>query len=158
MKRGKTTFLKIAIVIMGLLVISFCIFYLPWQARDTMDKFPEYSYLGFPVLCGLYITTIPFYNALYHAFNLILFIDKNNAFSNSAVIALKKIKHNAIIIVVLYIISMFVLVFLNALHPGIALLGLTITFTSLIISLFAGALQELLRSALQIKSENDLTV
>lgn len=158
MKRGKTSFLKVVIVIIGILVISLCIFYLPILTRVAIVRFPEFSHLGLPVLLGLYITAIPFYNALYHAFSLLLYIDQNNAFSHSSIIALKEIKHSAITIVVLYMISMFVLIFVNALHPGIALLGLTIIFASLIIAFFAAILQELLRSALQIKSENDLTV
>jgi hypothetical protein len=37
-------------------------------------------------------------------------------------------------------------------------MGVTIIFAALTISFFAGVLQELLINALQIKSENDLTV
>ncbi len=46
----------------------------------------------------------------------------------------------------------------NALHPGIAIIGLTIIFTSVIIAVFPAVLQKLLKNALDIKSENDLTV
>ncbi len=46
----------------------------------------------------------------------------------------------------------------NALHPGIAIIGLTIIFTSVVIAVFTAVLQKLLKNVLDIKSENDLTV
>ena len=46
----------------------------------------------------------------------------------------------------------------NALHPGIAIIGLVILFASTVILLFTAVLQELLKNALRIKSENDLTI
>lgn len=46
----------------------------------------------------------------------------------------------------------------SALHPGIAIIGFIIIFASVVIAVFAGVLQKLLRNALDIKSENDLTV
>ncbi len=46
----------------------------------------------------------------------------------------------------------------NALHPGIAIIGLTIIFTSVVIAVFTAVLQKLLKNVLDIKSENDFTV
>lgn len=41
---------------------------------------------------------------------------------------------------------------------GFAALGAVITFGSLVIAVFAAVLQKLLQNAIDIKSENDLTV
>jgi biopolymer transport protein ExbB/TolQ len=41
---------------------------------------------------------------------------------------------------------------------GVISLGLMLTFTSLVIAVFAAVLQKLLKNAIDIKSENDLTV
>ena len=46
----------------------------------------------------------------------------------------------------------------NALHPGIAIIGLVIFFASIVIMLFTAVLQELLKNVLKIKTENDLTI
>ena len=158
MKRGSTIFLKIAVFLIGVIVLSLCIFFLPWLANDTAEMFPEFAFLQYPVLLGLYLTTIPFFVALYQAIRLLKLIDNEDAFSESSVNSLNLIKHCAITISILYVIGSILLMSQSALHPGIAIIGFIIIFASVVIAVFAGVLQKLLRNALDIKSENDLTV
>ena len=42
--------------------------------------------------------------------------------------------------------------------PGIILIGMALIFASMVIAVFAAVLQKLLKEAIDIKSENDLTV
>ena len=42
--------------------------------------------------------------------------------------------------------------------PGILAFGLVITFASIVIAVFAAILQKLLKEAIDIKSDNDLTI
>lgn len=42
--------------------------------------------------------------------------------------------------------------------PGIIVIGLIIIFASMVIAVFVAVLQKLLKEAIDIKSENDLTV
>jgi len=42
--------------------------------------------------------------------------------------------------------------------PGIILIGMVMIFASMVIAVFAAVLQRLLKEAIDIKSENDLTV
>jgi hypothetical protein len=42
--------------------------------------------------------------------------------------------------------------------PGIIVIGMIIIFASMVIAVFAAVLQKLLKEAIDIKSENDLTV
>lgn len=158
MKRGTTIFLKITIFIIGAIVLALCLFWLPEQASKAAEMNPEYAYLRFPILIGLYMTAIPFFLALYQAWKLLNYIERGNAFSKSSVSSLRLIKNYAILIISLYGIGMLLLTLCNALHPGIAIIGIVIVFATLVISVFAAVLQELLRSALEIKTENDLTV
>ncbi|MFD1849296.1 DUF2975 domain-containing protein [Oceanobacillus bengalensis] len=158
MKRGSVTFLALVIMMIGVFVFALCIFWLPIEARNAAIRFPEFAHLRYPILIGLYITAIPFYLALYQSLNLLRFIKRNKAFSNSAVASLRQIKNDAFIIITLYGIGIVFLMTQNALHPGIALMGLTIIFTSFIIFLFAEVLRKLLRNALDLKLENDFTV
>lgn len=158
MNRGSTIFLKIAVFLIGVIVFSLCIFFLPWLAIDTAEIFPEYAFLQYPVLFGLYVTTIPFFVALYQAIKLLKLIDNEDAFSESSVNYLNIIKYCAITISILYVIGAILLISQNALHPGIAIIGFFIFFASAVIAVFAGVLQKLLRNALDIKTENDLTV
>jgi quinol-cytochrome oxidoreductase complex cytochrome b subunit len=158
MKKRKITFLKITIFIIGLIVLSLCIFLLPNLAKDASVMNPEYAYLEIPVLLGLYLTAIPFFFGLYQSFKILNYIKREDAFSNLPVISLGYIKNCALAILVLYVIGMILLAVQNALHPGVALMGIVIIFATLVIAVFAVILQELLRSAIELKSENDLTV
>ena len=71
---------------------------------------------------------------------------------------LKIIKVSGFIISFLYLAGTFVLSNLVELSPGIAMLGIIIMLSSAMIALIAGILEELLKKALEIKEENDLTV
>ena len=157
-KQYKITFLKITIFIIGLTILSLCVFLIPNLARDAAVMNPEYANLKIPVLMGLYLTAIPFFLALYQALKILNYIKEEDAFTNLSVISLGYIKKCALAILVLYIIGMTLLTVPNALHPGIALIGIVIIFASLVIAVFSAILQELLRSAIELKSENDLTV
>ncbi|MDR4346565.1 DUF2975 domain-containing protein, partial [Bacillus anthracis] len=108
----------------------------------------------------LYATAIPYYFALYQTFKLLNYIDKNNAFSELSVKALKNIKYSALAISVLYVLGMplFYLVAERDDAPGIIVIGMIIIFASMVIAVFAAVLQRLLKDAIDIKSENDLTV
>ncbi|MBU9711209.1 DUF2975 domain-containing protein [Evansella tamaricis] len=158
MERGSTFLLKAAIILIGVTVVGLCIFWLPWMANQSAEMFPEYAYLKYPVLIGLYVTAIPFFYALYHALKILRLIDKDNAFSVMAVKRLSLIKICALTICGLYVFGSIILITQNALHPGIAIIGFTIIFAAVVIAVFATVLQRLLENALDIKMENDLTV
>ena len=108
----------------------------------------------------MYASAIPFYFALYQAFKLLSYIDKNKAFSELSVKALKNIKYCAITISILYVVGLplFYLIAEKDDAPGVIVVGLVIIFASMVIAVFAAVLQRLLQEAIDIKSENDLIV
>jgi len=154
----KISFLRMSIFSIGFIVLIMCAFWLPIVARKAAVMNPEYAYLRFPVLFALYITAIPFFIALYQSLKLLNSIKKDNAFSKLAVNSLGNIKNCALIIIVLYVLGMLTLAMLNALQPGLAVMGTVIVFATLVITLFAMLLQQLLKNAISLKSENELTV
>ncbi|MBW7453230.1 DUF2975 domain-containing protein [Paenibacillus sepulcri] len=160
MKRGTTLFLKVAVILIGIPVLALCIFLVPKIANYAVELYPDMTYLKLLVFIDLYASAIPFYFALYQAFNLLSYIDKNTAFSELSVRALKTIKNCAIAISGLYAAGMplFYLIAEKDDAPGIIVIGLTIIFASMVIAVFAAVLQKLLKEAIDIKSENDLTV
>jgi hypothetical protein len=154
MKKGSTFFLKGVILVIGILVLALCIFVLPLGLSREGD-------LGYtPVIIGMYIAAIPFFIALYQAFKLLNYIDKNNVFSEIAVRALQYIKYSAITISILYTAGMpyIILVADKDDAPGVVAIGLVIIFASSVIATFAAVLQKLLQNVIDIKSENELTV
>ncbi|CAH0288754.1 hypothetical protein SRABI96_04199 [Peribacillus sp. Bi96] len=160
MKQVSTTFLKIAVILIGMPVLALCIFLVPEIAKFAAELYPDMAYLKYLVLIDLYASAIPFYFALYQAFKLLSYIDKNKAFSELSVRALKTIKNCAITISGLYVVGMplFYLIAEMDDAPGIILIGLVVIFASMVIAVFAAVLQRLLQEAIDIKSENDLIV
>ncbi|WP_257346841.1 DUF2975 domain-containing protein [Pseudalkalibacillus decolorationis] len=160
MKRGSTLFLKIAVILIGIPVLALCIFLVPEIANYAAELYPDIAYMKYLVLIVLYAAAIPFYFALYQALRLLIYIDKNIAFSELSVRALKNIKYCAITISILYVVGMPLFYLIAEIDdaPGIIVLGLIIIFASTVIAVFAAVLQKLLKEAIDIKSENDLTV
>ncbi|WP_150273889.1 DUF2975 domain-containing protein [Paenibacillus tepidiphilus] len=160
MGRGTTLFLKAAVIVIGLPVLALCIFIVPQIAGFAAELYPEHSYLKVLVAADLYASAVPFYYALYQAFKLLGYIDRNEAFSELSVRALTTIKYCAIAISGLIAAGMPIY-FLMADKddaPGLVAIGLIIIFASLVIAVFAAVLQRLLQQAIELKSENDLTV
>jgi hypothetical protein len=154
MNRGSTLVLKGVIVLIGLAALAVCIFGLPYLISD--DQVGYYR----PILIGMYVPAIPFFVALYQAFKLLNYIEKNQAFSQLSVTALKNIKYSGIAISVLYAMGMpFIFNVADKDDaPGVVLIGFIIIFASFVIAIFAAVLQKLLKNVIDIKSENDLTV
>ncbi|GGB54242.1 DUF2975 domain-containing protein [Virgibacillus dakarensis] len=160
MKRGSTLFLKIAVVLIGIPVLALCIFLVPEIANYAADLYPDVAYMKYLVFIVMYAAAIPFYFALYQAFKLLSYIDKTQAFSQISVKALKNIKYCAVTISIVYVAGMPLLYLIAEIDdaPGIIVIGLIIIFASMVIAVFAAVLQRLLKEAITIKSENDLTV
>ena len=157
MKR-ETLFLKIAVILIGIPVLGLCILGLHWLANNPVN--PNYASILYPILIGMYVSAIPFYIAVYQAFIILSYIDKNDAFSGLSVRALKNIKYCAVTISTLYVVILpFVyLVAEKDDAPGLIIIGMIPIFASTVIAVFAAVLQKLLENAIDIKSENDLTV
>lgn len=160
MNRMSTIFLKIALVLIGIPILALCIFLVPKIANYSAELFPNIAYIKYLVFIYLYVTAIPFYFALYQTFKLLSYIDKNKAFSGLSVRALKNIKYCAVTISIFYAAGMPVFYLMVEIDdaPGIIVIGLVIIFASMVIAVFAAVLQKLLKEAIDIKSENDLTV
>jgi len=159
MKR-ETLFLKVVVFLMGLPVLALSIFVLPEIAEFFAELNPKLDFLQYPFLIGLYVTVLAFFAALYQTLRLLSYIDKNEAFSDLSVMALKNIKYCAITISALFVVFMPLIYLMAEVDdaPGMILIGMVIIFGSMVIAVFAAVLQKLLKNAIDIKSENDLTV
>ncbi|OCT12287.1 hypothetical protein A8709_31120 [Paenibacillus pectinilyticus] len=160
MKRGSTLFLKTTVILMGIPVLALCLFRVPEIASYMAELYPDHTYLKYLVFIFFYATAIPFYFVLYQTFKLLRYIDKQVAFSEFSVAALKKIKQCALTISGLYVLGMpiFYLIAERDDAPGVIIVGLMMMIAALVITVFAAVLQKLLQEAIDIKSENDLTV
>ena len=92
MKRGSTNFLKIAVILLGIPILALCIFVLPILAKDAAESNSEFAYVVYGFVIVMYVSAIPYFVALYQAFKLLSYIDKNKAFSELSVKRFKKYK------------------------------------------------------------------
>lgn len=118
------------------------------------------AYVLYVIMTVMYLSAIPFFIALYQAFKLLTYIDMNKAFSQISVTALKNIKKCATAITILQVIGMPLFYIVGEVDdaPGVILIGMVLVFAPIVIAVFAAVLQRLLQEAINIKSENDLTV
>ncbi|HML06273.1 MAG TPA: DUF2975 domain-containing protein [Methanobacterium sp.] len=118
-------------------------------------------YFQDPFLAYVYIASIPFFVALYQAFQLLGYIGQNKAFSPDSVRALRNIKYCAIILSILIVMAaLYIRIFhANGDDPaGFIALCIVTTFISVVIATATAVFERLLQSAVDIKTENDLTV
>jgi cytochrome bd-type quinol oxidase subunit 2 len=103
---------------------------------------------------------MPFFIALYQAFKVLGYVGQNKVFSEAAIKALRTIKYCAIAIVGFVAVEeVFILLHHGRDDPaGGVFMGVLITFGSIVIATAAAMFERILQNAVDIKSENDLTV
>jgi len=158
MERVSTLFLKVTVFLLAIPIVAACTYGLPQIAIEFAGHYEKWVY--WPVIIGLYAAAIPYFIALYQAYRLLNYIDRNIAFSDLSVTALRVIKYCAITISGLCVV---ILPFLYLIAeeddaPGLIVIGMALVFAPVVIAFFAAVLQKLLRNAIDIKSENDLTI
>jgi hypothetical protein len=156
MKRGSTIILRGVVILIGLIVLGLCVIGLPFAIKSEMAGDFDYG----PIFVGLYVPAIPFFFALHQALKLLNYIDRNKAFSLAAVNALKRIKYCGLAISGLFAAGMPYVFWLSDRDdaPGVAAIGFVIIGASFVIATAAAVFQSLFQNAVDIKSENDLTV
>lgn len=167
MKKSSTIFLQFVLVALGLAVFA-GLLWEPWieGVNAHATTFSE-VYFDDPFLAYVYLGSIPFFVALYQAFKVLGYAGENNVFSHATVKAFKTIKRCAVTTAGA-IVAADVFLMINArLHPdpigpdgpeGAVMLGIIATFASVIVATAAAIIEKVLQNAVDIKSENDLTV
>ena len=98
--------------------------------------------------------------ALYQAFKVLGYAGQNKIFSQAAVKALRTIKYCALAIIGFVVVEEIIIMLNhgNDDAAGGVFVGVVITFGSIVIATAAAMFERILQNAVDIKSENDLTV
>ncbi|SMD00653.1 DUF2975 domain-containing protein [Sporomusa malonica] len=158
-KHGSTTFLKVIIFLTGIAVLALCV-WLPEIAIRDARVHPDTAFFLIPFLLCAYGFCIAFSVALYQAYKLLTYIEKNNAFSELSLKSLKIIKKCAFTVIFLILLGIVSLRVLAKVTGGddaagpISLCLMGILATS-IITAIVDALQKPLKNILELKPEND---
>lgn len=111
-KQGSAIFLKVIIFLVGIAVLTLCIYWMPVLTIRDIKAHPAGDYSIYPLLVCAYGICITFSFSLFQVYKLLTFIEGNNAFSESSLKSLKVIKKcafTAIFFIVLMIISLKVI-------------------------------------------------
>ncbi len=158
MKRSSTLFLKVVILLIAVVALAGMIRFPQTEGRAAnLDLISIYKD---PFIIYIYIASIPFFVGLYQAFKLLNFIDANKAFSQGAVNTLKNMKFASLSLIgFIALAEFYIRFFAHGDDPaGPTALGIIVSFASVVIATAAAVFQRLLQNAVDIKSENDLTV
>ena len=158
MKRGSTLFLQIVIVLIGTGVLAFLLWEPHVEGRNAHATLFA-IYFKDPFLAYAYVASVPFFVGLYQAFKVLRYAGQNKVFSSAAVKAMRIIKYCAISIIGFVVVSVLFMPFADPddRPPGVVMRVL-ITFGSIVIATAAAMFERILQNAVDIKSENDLTV
>ena len=159
MKKSGTVFLQVVIVLIGIVALAVMIRFPLTEGRAVnLDLFRIYAD---PFIIYGYVASISFFVALYQAFKLLGYIGQNKVFSLNSVKALRTIKYCAIILSASIVMAGLYIRIFHAEDDdpaGFLAICIVTTFVSIVIATAAAVFERTLQSAVEIKSENDLTV
>ena len=158
MKRGSTLFLKSVIILIAAVVFAGMLWFPQTEGRAAnLDLISIYSD---PFILYIYIGSIPFFIGLYQAFKLLSLIEANKAFSQGAVNTLRNMKFASLSLIGFIALALlYIRLFANGDDSaGPTMLGILVSFAVAVIATAAAVFQKLFQNAVNIKSENDLTV
>jgi Protein of unknown function (DUF2975) len=158
MKLGATVFLRAVLVLIGIGALAFLLLEPHYEGRNTHATLFA-IYFKDPFLAYAYVGSISFFVGLYHAFKVLGYAGRNKEFSPSAVKSVRTIKYCAIALIGFVVGGeVFIMLHDSDDRAGGVFMGVLIFFASLVVATTAAVLERLLQNAVDIKSENDLTV
>ena len=158
MKRSSTLFLQLVIVLIGIGALALMLWEPHIEGRNAHATTFQ-IYFNDPFLAYAYIASIPFFVALYQAFKVLGYAGQDKVFSQAAVKSLRIIKFCAIAIIGFVAVGeIFIMFSKSDDRAGGVFMGILITFGSIVIATAAAMFERVLQNAVDLKSENDLTV
>jgi heme/copper-type cytochrome/quinol oxidase subunit 4 len=157
MKRGSAIFLQVIIVLIGVGALAFMLWEPHVEGANAHATLLQMYFNSFVVY--VFIASIPFFVVLYQAFKLLGYVGRNKVFSAEAVKSLRTMKYCAIAIIG-FVVGGEIIILLHDSddRAGGVFMGILISFGSVVIATAAAMFERVLQNAVDIKSENDLTV
>ena len=160
MKRGSTIFLQVVIVFIAIGALALMLWEPHLEGRNTHATLFQ-IYFNDPFLAYAYVASIAFFVALYQAFKLLGYVGRSEVFSQRSVKALRTIKYCAMSLVGFLVGAEAYFFIVQRGKDDIAggvMMGLFLIFVSVVVATAAAVFERTLQSAVELKSENDLTV
>lgn len=159
MKGISILFLQAVVVLVGILSLFILIRFPLTEGRAVnLDLWSIYTD---PFIIYAYASSLAFFIGLYQVIRLLGCIGQNNLYSSSALRTLTRIKYCAIALSALIVMAA---IYIRIFHPedddpaGFLALSIIATIISVAVATAVAVLEKILRHAVDMKSENDLTI
>lgn len=160
MKKGSAIFLQIVVALGGIGALVLLLWE-PWlEGVNANATSIAQIYFDDPFLWLVYASSIPFFFGLYQTVKVLGYIRENRMFSTGGVYALGALKYCALAVIGFVIVEEIVIMLTHGDDDaaGAVMLGFVIIFVSAVIAANAAMHQKIWQRALDLQSENDLTV
>src|SRR5690349_15647585 len=158
MKRSSAAFLQSVVVLIGIGALALLLWE-PHVEGKNAHATPFEIYFKDPFLAYAYVASIPFFAALYQAFKVLGYAGQNRIFTQEAVNALRTIKFCAMAMIGFVALSVIFMIGGDKDdRPAGLFMRILITFPSIIVATAAAMFERILQKAVDMKSENDLTI
>jgi len=153
-------FLKAIFFLIGMGALAVLLWEPHIEGRNA-NATPFEIYFKDPFLAYVYVASIPFFVALYQAFRVLTYVRHETTFSPATVKALRTIKYCALAIIGFVAVSVVFMPFSDPDDddgPQGVVMRIVITFAWIVVATAAAMFERILQNAVDLKSENDLTV
>lgn len=143
-------------MLIGIVALAIMIRFPSTEGRaKNLDLFSIYTD---PFILYSYAASIPFFIALYKAFQLLGYIRQNKIFSLNSVITLNSIKYCAIVLGIFIVMAgLYIRIFHNKDDDpaGFLAMCMVTAFASLVVATAAAVFEKILQNGMDIISENE---
>ena len=158
MKRSSTIFLQAVVVLVAVGALAVMLLEPHFEGRNVHATLYE-IYFKDPFLAYAYLASIPFFVALHQAFKVLAYVRQNKTFSQATVKALRTIKYCATAIIAFVVVGVVFILFGDKDdRPAGVFMRVLFSLAALVIATAAGMFERILQNAVDLKSENDLTI
>jgi hypothetical protein len=157
MKRTSTAFLQGVVALVGIGVLVFLL----WEPHvEGVNAHATFFGVYFNLFVAYaYAASIPFFVAIYNTVRLLGYAGQNKVLSQEAVKALRTIKYCAMVIIGFVAVSLIFMINGDPEdRPAGLFMRLLVSFPSVVVAAAAATFERVLQNAVDMKSENDLTV
>jgi hypothetical protein len=148
-----TIFLQVVVVLIGTGALAFMLWEPHIEGRNAHATLFE-IYFRDPFLAYAYLASIPFFTALYQAFNVLGCIGQNKAFSQVTEKALRAIKLCALAIIGFVAVGeLFIMLSNSDDRAGGVFIGILIAFVSVVVASAATMFERILQNAVDEAAE-----
>lgn len=160
MKKSATMFLQAVIVLIGLGICAALLWEPQLEGRNAHATQFE-IYFKDPFLAYLYLSSLPFFYALYEAWKVLTHMRNNTIFSHTALRSVQTIKYCALILIGCILgAEAYIFFFIRGTDDvagGVAM-GLLMLTIATIAATAAAVFERLLENGIEIQAENELTI